>query len=325
LRGQDRAVGLLRAALESGRLAHGYLLTGPEGVGKRALARELVKAVLCEGGDGSDACDACRSCRAVDSGNSWEYTILGVEAARGEFRPVEDSDREIKVASIRAVERELSVKASAGRPRAVLIPGAERMNEEAQNALLKTLEEPAGSRLLVLTSSRPQALLPTVISRLARVRLRPLSAEEVASHLVEARGMNPADARELAAASGGSIGAALRSDLEEVRAARGFVEREVGAAAGTGALALADRMMEFARENSGSGKGLEPVRRQLLALLRAAARLYRGRLQSDVQSGAGSAAVRRHLEAVLKAQVAVAAYASPELVCRVFAAELIGT
>jgi DNA polymerase III subunit delta' len=322
VRGQSAAVEVLQAALESGRLAHAYLFTGPVGVGKRTLARELVKAVLCEK-RGKDACDSCRSCRAVESGNSWEFSGLEVEVSKGEFRPVADSDREIKVGSIRAMEKELSVKTAAGRTRAVLLPGADRMNEEAQNALLKTLEEPSGSSLMLLTASRPQALLPTVISRLARVRLRPLSAEEVSGCLVEREGRTPAEAAELAAMANGSIGTALNADLEEARATRQFAQDRLGAIPTGAPLALAEEMMEFAREHSGSGKGLEPVRRELLSVLHFAAGLYRDQLIGSLGEQPGSIPrARRRLEAVIRAEEAITAYANPELVCRVFAGEL---
>ncbi|MHC4915930.1 MAG: DNA polymerase III subunit [Planctomycetota bacterium] len=335
VRGQPLAVSALRAALSSGRLAHAYLLSGAAGVGKRTLARELVKAALCEQKE-DDACDRCGSCRAVESGNSWECGGLGVEVSKGELRPLEDSDREIKVGSIRAMERELSVKVAAGRTRAVVVPRAERMNEEAQNALLKTLEEPSGSRLLVLTSRRPDGLLPTVVSRLARVRLRRLSADEVAAYLREERGMAPGEAAELAAASGGSIGAALEADLEEVRAGREFAAARLGADCRGKPLELSEAVMAFARERAGGGKGLEPVRRGLLALFGSAAELHRGALWRSVGAEdpaaaavpaaaglaeLGTAALKKRLEALIRAERAVAGYASPELVCRVLAGE----
>lgn len=324
VRGQGAAVERLRAALKTERLSHAYLITGAPGVGKRTLARELVRAVLCEKKK-DDACDRCRSCRALDSGNSWDCSILTVEDGKGNARPVDDSDREIKVASVRTMERELSVKVAEGRARAVLIPGAERMNEEAQNALLKTLEEPAGSRLLVLTSSRPEALLPTVISRLARLRLRPLSAEEIADYLTVEEKVSPAAARELAAAADGSIGAALSADLEEVRATREFARRELASADSGMPLPLADRIMEFARERSGSGKGLEPLRRGLLGLFRAAIRAYRQQLLAALAAPEPETGhQRRCLEALLRAEKAIRSYASPDLVCRVLAGELRG-
>jgi DNA polymerase-3 subunit delta' len=327
VRGQGAAVEVLRAALKSGRLAHAYLFTGPPGVGKRTLAAELVKAVLCEK-KVDDACDACSSCRAIGSGNSWEFSTIGVEESKGAFRPVEDTDREIKVGSVRLMEREISVKTAEGRTRAVLIPRAERMNEEAQNALLKTLEEPAGSRLLILTTSRPEALLPTVISRLARVRLRPLALDEVAAHLREARGMSRSEAEEVATASAGSIGAALAADLENVRAARTFAEERLASPTSARSMELAESMMAFARERSSGGRGLEPVRRGLLDLMRTAAAMYRGELWRALGAGGGEESVaevdpvRRRLEAVLRAEGAIAGYASPELVCRVLAGEL---
>ncbi len=336
VRGQSRAVSTLRAALSSGRLAHAYLLSGPAGVGKRTLAHELVKAALCEQ-KADDACDRCSSCRAVESGNSWEASGLGVEVSKGQMRPLEDSDREIKVGSIRAMERELGVKVGAGRTRAVIIPLAERMNEEAQNALLKTLEEPSGSRLLVLTSRRPEALLPTVISRLARVRLRRLAADEVSAYLREERGMNVEEAAELAAAADGSIGVALGADLEEVRAGREFAAARLGADCRGKALELGEECMAFARERASGGKGLEPVRRGLLALFGAAVALYRHALwravgAEDPAAAAAPAAadlaalgaerIRKRLEALVRAERAVIGYASPELVCRVLAGDL---
>jgi DNA polymerase-3 subunit delta' len=349
VRGQERAVTALRSSLATGRLAHGYLITGPAGTGKRTLATELCRAALCEAGS-DDACDRCRSCRAIESGNSWEFSIIRVAAAGGrtrstpdpsspgsrsgetsgeereEMRPVTDADREIGIGSVRALERELALRCDRGRRRCALIPGADRLNEEAQNALLKTLEEPPGSRLLVLTACRPGALLPTVISRLARLRLRPLSADEVAACLIEDHGRTSGDARELAAASGGSVGTALTADIDEIRTAREFAARElVGSAPGRPA-ERAGRMAQWARESAGSAKGTEPLRRALLGAIGAA--LVQVRQSWTEELGAENCGPdtgtrqRRRIEALLRAERAIAAYVNPELVCRVLAGEL---
>lgn len=332
VRGQQRAVGQLQAAIRAGRLAHAYLFTGPAGVGKRTLARELGKAVLCEQ-QRADGCDRCRDCRAVEGGTSPDFGTLTVEDAAGRLRPVEDSDREIKIASIRELTRALSLTSTAGRTRVFLVPGAERMNEEAANALLKTLEEPAGSRLLILTTARPEALLPTVLSRVARVRLRSLSAGEVAEYLVAERKLPGEDARELAGASGGSIGAALAASLESVRAARRFVAEHLARPARP--LELAEGMIGFARAAAaaaGRDKGLEPVRRELLGLWKQALGLYRAALAAALGASAGpeggslaalgAERLGRALSALLRADRAVREYAPPELVCRVLAGEL---
>jgi DNA polymerase-3 subunit delta' len=346
--GQPRAVERLQSAIRSGRLAHAYLFTGAAGVGKRTLARELAKAVLCEQGKG-DSCDRCRECRAVEEGGHADFGVLLVEEGGGggggggssaaggsRFRPIEDSDREIKIASIRELTRALSLRSASGRTRAYLIPGAERMNEEAANALLKTLEEPVGSRLLILTTTRPEALLPTVLSRVARLRLRSLSTEEVADYLTSERKLPRDAARELAAASGGSIGAALAASLDAVRAARRFVAERLTGAPGR-PLELSEAMMDYARAAAeaadGRNKTLEPVRRELLSLWRQALLAHRSALAAALGAGSpdpaedrlaalGAERLEHALGALLRADRAVRDYASPELVCRVLAGEL---
>lgn len=335
VRGQSGAAAQMAAALKGGRLAHAYLLTGPEGVGKRTLARELARAALCETGRKTgDACDRCPDCRAVDSGNSPDLSVLAVERSEGEFRPIEPSDREIKVASIRLLQRELMLKGPSGRTRAWLVPGAERMNEEAANALLKTLEEPPPGRLLILTSARPEALLPTVLSRVARVRLRSLSAREVEDCLVELHGKTRAEARELALAAGGSVGAALAASVEQVRRARAFVAETWGTGRLPQPLAFSDAMMEFARSAAGGrGKTLEDVRRELLGLwgvaraccrqaLLAAAGAQAAESAAAALAGLGPERLARAAAALLSADRAVRDYVSPELACRVLAGEL---
>jgi DNA polymerase-3 subunit delta' len=233
--GQDRAVGALRAALRRGALHHAYLLAGPEGVGKRAVARLLAQAANCEGATAAgaardDACGSCGPCRKIAREVHPDVLVVEDErtmaqAGRWEGRSTARAGqgrREIVVDQIRElVDRRLSLRRFEGRHRVLILDPADAMNAQAQNALLKTLEEPPPDTTLVLISSRPDALLPTVRSRCLRVPFGPLPAPLVERRLVEA-GRTPEQARLAMALAGGSLGRALELDgkaLEERREA----------------------------------------------------------------------------------------------------------
>ena len=125
--GHERQKDILRRALAGGRLAHAYLFEGPEGVGKRLMALALVRAVFCpEGG-----CGVCAACRKVDHHNHPDLHLL------------EPDGTLIKIEQIRAIQKELSYRPLEARKKVCLIDSADRMNQAAGNALLKTLEEPS--------------------------------------------------------------------------------------------------------------------------------------------------------------------------------------
>ena len=156
-------------ALKRGRIAQGYLLAGPEGVGKGLLARQVAAALLCphSGVDSAAAtevekCGDCGSCLAVTSGNHGGLQILTPGEGRG-----------IDLGQIREMLRFLSLRS--GEPRVVLVEPAERLAEPAANALLKILEEPPAGAVFLLVSHRPAQLLTTVVSRCQRVTMGPLA------------------------------------------------------------------------------------------------------------------------------------------------------
>ncbi|MFN3486718.1 MAG: ATP-binding protein, partial [Planctomycetota bacterium] len=190
--GNAAALGRLRALAESGRPAHAYLFCGPDGVGKRLAAEAFLRAL------GTDV-------RVIE-------------------RP---PDRhEILIAQVREVIRGLGL--TSDRPRGVIFDEADRMSEEGMNALLKTLEEPPPRTVLILVSSMPERLLPTVRSRCQRILFFPLPGEEMVRYARETLGLGEEDARFLAALADGSVGTAreLAGKLEEVRArARELQER----------------------------------------------------------------------------------------------------
>ena len=196
-----------RAARE-GRLAHALLFRGPRGIGKFLAQRELTQGLLCATGPGRP-CGVCPPCKRFKSGNHADVLIIDVAADDEEQLKVERiASRSDSDFSGTPIDLFLHLKPLEGGWRVVAMRDAQRMTEAAQNAFLKTLEEPAPGTLLLLESSEPERLLPTLRSRLIEVELRPLSVEQV--RLVLAReGVAPELLAPLSRWSRGSPGRAL--------------------------------------------------------------------------------------------------------------------
>jgi DNA polymerase-3 subunit delta' len=229
--GQDRAVRLLRTALLRDQVHHAYLLAGPAGVGKELLARVFALAANCEA-EPAEArpCGVCGHCKAIARGNfpdvMWLMPQTGL-IARGLLSRADLENapsKEIRVDDVRALAKRLSFAALRGRRKIALVLPADAMNERAQNTLLKTLEEPPQATTFLLVSENPDALLPTIRSRCARVQLGPVPEELIVQRLLR-DGVAEPEARERAARAQGSLSRALaeqgerRPLLEEVERA----------------------------------------------------------------------------------------------------------
>ena len=179
--GQSRAVELLRRSLNSERLSHAYLFVGQPHVGKMTLAVNLAQALNCE--QAERPCGQCRSCLHIAAGNHPDVQVIGrmANADSGEA----STRKEISIAQIKEIQRSAGLQPYEGRHRVFIIDGAEYLNEESANCLLKTLEEPPPNVLFVLLTVNDGRLLPTIVSRCQRVELLPLPATVIEQALTE--------------------------------------------------------------------------------------------------------------------------------------------
>lgn len=221
--GNERVREALRRANARDRLPHALLFAGPEGVGKRTTALELAKAVNCVAPVDGDACDACESCASAANG---EHLDIRVFEPEGQF---------LKIAQMRELAHFANERPFYARPRArrvIVVDAADRMRDEAANAILKTLEEPPETTLIVLVTDQPYALLETIRSRCQTFRFGPLDHEEVERYLMANFKRPREETRLLARVSGGRIGAAIATDLSVYREQRkemlGLVELLAG-------------------------------------------------------------------------------------------------
>ncbi|MBQ2700762.1 MAG: DNA polymerase III subunit delta' [Clostridia bacterium] len=189
----------LQRDLSLGQGVHAYLFTGPKGVGKRTLAALVGQGILCSGP--SKPCGQCPACKRVMDGNHPDVTILS-------------DDKSIKVDAVRDMLRQVSEHTYEGGKRIVMIHSAEKMTQQAQNSLLKTLEEPNDETVFLLTCDDATQLLPTIVSRCRVLKMHPWSEAYVQKVLLE-RGLSADRARLAAHISAGSIGAALASATDE--------------------------------------------------------------------------------------------------------------
>ena len=196
----------LQAALVHDTVSHAYLFEGMEGIGKRTLAREFAKALLCtQPLEGHGPCGRCVSCQTMASGNHPDviYLNAGEKAS-------------ISVETIReGLVQDISVMPYRSRFKVYIVEDAHRLTVQAQNAMLKTIEEPPGYGVILLLAANVQNFLPTILSRCVRLRFVPLSYSTIGQALTERYGVLPEKAAVCAAFSQGALGRALELAASE--------------------------------------------------------------------------------------------------------------
>lgn len=200
----------MQAAIRDKKPFHAYLFQGEEGVGKEALARTFAAGLQCQSESTDKPCKECVSCRQMESGNQpdviWvtrEKASLGVDGIREQLCNTMD------------------IKPFSSPYKIYLVPEAEKMTEAAQNALLKTIEEPPEYGIVILMTSNISALLPTIQSRCLTMEFRPLSTAVVESYVKEHCQVPDYQARASAAFAQGNLGKAMRYAKSE-----DFIERK---------------------------------------------------------------------------------------------------
>jgi len=229
--GHSRILDLLSRSIAGGSLPPSVIFSGPEGVGKRTVALAVAQALNCTALHSAataagerfqvDACGECAACKRIARGVHPDVFLV----APGETGS-------IKIEQVREALDRAMYRPFEGRRRVTIIDEADALVPGAQNALLKTLEEPPASSVFVLVTSRPDALLPTVRSRCSQIRFGRLSSTDVAAVLERDHKYPKREALAVAAASDGSVGRALHEQAEEFSDARADVEALLRSARG---------------------------------------------------------------------------------------------
>ncbi|MEK7263196.1 MAG: DNA polymerase III subunit [Bacteroidota bacterium] len=253
--GQERVKKILQNAILHKQFAQAYLFYGSDGTGKDAMAIEFTKALNCSISENGNACDECANCKRIAK---LQHQNLKLVFAMPTVKSENDDDSSdddvtskaskdiieeiqaqiaakaqnpyvhiaipkataIRIATIRDVKKELSLSLFSGGKRVVIIFDAHLMNVQAQNAFLKTLEEPPANTVLILTTSNLNNLLPTIISRCQQVPFEILQSSEIANSLTTKNNISQTDAKLIAQLSFGNYGRALELLGENLPAER---------------------------------------------------------------------------------------------------------
>ena len=254
--GHEQIITQLHHAIQSNRIAGAYLFAGATGVGKEAIAIHFAKSINClESGD--SACGTCISCRKTDVGNHPDTQVVSPSGAW------------IRIDQIRGLQKRIVYRPLEGERKIVILREAERMNLEAANCLLKTLEEPPAESVLILLTANLDALLPTIRSRCQIIKFNPLPPNELAVYLNERFHLGEREALSVATLAGGAVGKALTHlkshDAEEFEANQHVDEEIPEILTGTDRLA-AFRIAEHFSENPDELDNLVMWYRDLLLL-----------------------------------------------------------
>ncbi len=268
--GHARPIQILRSIVDTKKIPNALLFVGEEGIGKKSAAMIFIKTLLCRNNSSihepskvqnkeqsealSPPCNGCLSCKKIESGNHPDFISIA---------PLPD-EASIKMEAIAAMQEQLIYPPIESPWKIVLIDPAEKITMQAQNSLLKTIEEPPAYVLLILIASKIDLLAPTLVSRCQRILFSPLALSQIETILMERRGWAQSEARFAAAWTGGNLGEALTLDLADTHQTEieyhTLVKEEI--------LAHYESLFEIAKTFSVSAEKLEKALYYLAAFFR---------------------------------------------------------
>ena len=297
--GNDAVKARLSGAFASGRVAHSYLICGPVGSGKHTLTRILCAAMQCEGRGEKIPCGVCSGCRKA------------LEGVHPDIITVDDPEhKSMTVEPIRAARSDMFIRPNEGKRKIYIIPRGQDMNESAQNALLKILEEPPDYGVFLILSTNAERLLPTIRSRCVSFAVAPVSPEQCA-HYCAAQGVDKKTAALYSELFDGHIGTVLAAAQDEARTAQ--VEKALQlakAAADRDSYAAACLLAAYEKDKAGAAALLTDFRAVAAAGLRQSP-------HAPVQGIAAQRALRLAEAAIQR----LGAQVNPKIVLSVFAAK----
>ncbi|OGS20761.1 MAG: DNA polymerase III subunit delta' [Elusimicrobia bacterium RIFOXYA2_FULL_40_6] len=209
--GQNSAISLLQKQLNSKKVSHAYVFSGQEGTGKKKTAMELAKALNClNQSPGLPICDSCASCNKINKGIHPDVHLIDYAFQSAFLDEDVEKQTRIKIDTIQELHKQINMKASEGKWKVFIIDPADKMNTEAANCLLKTLEEPPDNSLLILISASRDSLSQTILSRCQHLRFNQLNDDIISGILSDLYSSKSSDIAQIVQFSEGSVSKAIR-------------------------------------------------------------------------------------------------------------------
>lgn len=274
--GQDQPKKILKNALQNSSIAHAYLFYGQESVGKKRIAIELAKALNCASAIEGEACGECSSCGKIENRTHPDFFFIEPTKNSSTVR-----EATIKIEVVRELQRKLSFQPYEGKTKVAVVDDADLMNLQAANSFLKTLEEPPNATILILITSHPFKLLPTLVSRCQAIMFPSLTPENIKKILKKKMNEGMIEEGSLdfrALRSRGSVCKALTEDMEGIA----DIRKEMVTLLETISFERMDLVFAYAKSWARQTEKWETILNELMELARDLAFFRAGCSESDI-------------------------------------------